>query len=252
MTIKVISLNLWWKSDLLPEIVEFLRAEMADVVLLQEVIDAHERPLAAGRPSLEGLRQGLAYPYEAYEEMLVSDEGDGRLSLGNAVLSKFGIQDSAVTFLVESTRETYQNVPEQWPIFPRILQTATLDTPVGTVNIGNVHGVWDLDGDNPSPARRVMVDKILAAFEGKSNVIVAGDTNASQGNPLLKDIEKVLPSVFGDTLTSTFNMRRKSNPGYATAAVDHMYVSSNIKVLARDCPNVDISDHLPLIATLEI
>ncbi len=47
-------------------------------------------------------------------------------------------------------------------------------------------------------------------------------------------------------------MRRKKDPGYATSAVDVVYVSPEIKIISRDCPNVDISDHLPLVATLDI
>jgi endonuclease/exonuclease/phosphatase family metal-dependent hydrolase len=112
--------------------------------------------------------------------------------------------------------------------------------------------VWDLDGDNPSPARRTMVERTLAAIKDKPNILLAGDTNATINNLLLRDIEKQLTSVFGHELRSTFNMRRKDRPGYAAAAVDHMYVSPNISVTSKSCPDIDISDHLPLSATLEI
>lgn len=44
----------------------------------------------------------------------------------------------------------------------------------------------------------------------------------------------------------------KSQVGNATAAVDMMFVSPNIEVLKHDCPDVDVSDHLPLTATLKI
>jgi endonuclease/exonuclease/phosphatase family metal-dependent hydrolase len=47
-------------------------------------------------------------------------------------------------------------------------------------------------------------------------------------------------------------MHRKDNPGYATAAVDMLFVSPGIKIIDRQCPDVDISDHLPVVATLEV
>jgi endonuclease/exonuclease/phosphatase family metal-dependent hydrolase len=67
----------------------------------------------------------------------------------------------------------------------------------------------------------------------------------------MRAIEEHLTSVFGNSLTTTFNMRRKENPGYATAAVDLMYISNDLRVTGKDCPDVDISDHLPLVVTLE-
>jgi endonuclease/exonuclease/phosphatase family metal-dependent hydrolase len=68
----------------------------------------------------------------------------------------------------------------------------------------------------------------------------------------MKNIEQYLTSVFGNNLKSTFNMRRKDNPGYATAAVDMLFVSPNIRIVNSECSDVDISDHLPVIATLEV
>ncbi len=252
MTLKFISLNLWWGGNLFPQIIDFLRAEDADIVALQEVHDGKDPALKDRLRSMQVLKQELGYPHQefALAHMLILPEGT--LPSGNAVLSKFPITNSAVTFLFDPTQTAYFDKPEQWPILPRILQGTSLDTPVGEVNVFNIHGVWDLDGDSPSPQRQTMVERTFEAIQGKSNVILAGDTNANQNNPVLLDIEKRLTSVFGRELASTFNMRRKDNPGYATAAVDHMYVSPNIKVLSHSCPDVDVSDHLPLIATLEI
>ena len=47
-------------------------------------------------------------------------------------------------------------------------------------------------------------------------------------------------------------MRRKINPGYATAVVDMVFASSRLKILDHQCPDVDISDHLPLVVKIEI
>ena len=112
--------------------------------------------------------------------------------------------------------------------------------------------MYDLDGDNFSEARRKMSDTIIKNIQGKDNVILAGDTNAKPTNKAMRAVEDHLTNVFGNDLTTTFNMRRKENPGYATAVVDLMYVSPNIRILDKVCPAVDISDHLPLIATFEI
>lgn len=47
-------------------------------------------------------------------------------------------------------------------------------------------------------------------------------------------------------------MKRKTNKSFAISVVDMIFVSKNIKVIDKNCPNIDITDHLPLICTLEI
>lgn len=252
MTVKFICLNLWWGGNLFPQILDFLRKEDADIVALQEVHDGKDPGLKERLRSMDVLKHELGYPYQEFSLSHMLTLPEGVLPSGNAILSKFPITDRSATVLFDSTQGQYRDVPEQWPIFPRILQGAALDTPAGRISVFNMHGVWDLDGRNPSRQRKTMVERILQAIKGRPNVVLAGDTNAATGNPLLKDIDAALASVFGDDLKTTFNMRRKDKPGYATAAVDHMWVSPNIRIIAKDCPDIDVSDHLPLIATLEI
>jgi endonuclease/exonuclease/phosphatase family metal-dependent hydrolase len=68
----------------------------------------------------------------------------------------------------------------------------------------------------------------------------------------MRQVGQHLTSVFGDSLKTTFNISRKDNPGYATAAVDMMFVSSDIEVIEKACPAVDVSDHLPLVVQLRL
>jgi endonuclease/exonuclease/phosphatase family metal-dependent hydrolase len=252
MKLKFVCLNLWWGGNLFPEIISFLKEQDADIVALQEVYDDHNPALEDRFRSMDVLKGALGYPHQAFAPSHKMDLPQGVFTSGNAVLSKFPIAGGSVIFLSDPTKDIYADTPEDWAVLPRILQHAALDTPAGEVNVFNMHGVWDLDGDNPTPARQTMVERTLKAVDGKPNVLLAGDTNASQGNPVLDDLDQRLASVFGRDLKSTFNMRRKDKPGYAGAAVDHMWVSPNIRILGKDCPDVDISDHLPLVAELEI
>lgn len=249
---KFISLNLWWGGHLFPQIIDFLKAENADIVALQEVYDGKDVALKDSLRSMQVLKQQLGYPYQVFAHAHDVILPEGTFPSGNAVLSKFPITDSSITPLFDPVRKEYRDIPEHWSVFPRILQGACLDTPAGEVNVFNMHGIWDMDGDSPSPERRTMIQRTLKAIAGKPNVLLAGDTNATNDNPVLDDLDAVLTDVFGRKLPTTFNMRRKDKPGYATAAVDHMWVSRNIKVLSRECPDVDISDHRPLVVKLEI
>jgi len=237
---------------LFPAILDFLKQEDADIVLLQEAHDSQDPKTLDRQRSMEILKRHLNYPYQDFVQALILDEPEGKIPFGNAILSKLPIQQTSSRFLVEPTRAEYQDIAKDWPILPRVMQHARLDTLAGEVNVYNIHGVWDLQGDRYSPERRRMGEIVIEETSGKPNVILAGDSNASQGNPFMADLDKQLKNVFGKELKSTFNMKRKDKPGYATAAVDIMFVSPSLKVVSKKCPDVDISDHLPLVAELDI
>lgn len=252
MKIKIVCLNLWHGGRLWDAMVDFLRAEDADILALQELYDASNPSLERRFRSLIELREALAYPYYSFAPSDTDNLPEGKVVLGNAVLSKLPVTKTEVTFIGSEYRDDYTDTPENWPLRPRNLQHVEIQSAVGLLNVYNFQGVWDLDGDNFSPERKKMSEMILKVIDGKSNVILAGDSNAKETNPALRAIESKLVSVFGDQRTTSFNMRRKDNPGYATAVVDHMYVSPSIEVVSAAMPDVDISDHLPLVVELNI
>ena len=255
MKIKVVSLNLWHGGKLFTAIVKFLQQQQADIIALQEVYDGSDPNLPDKYHSMERLQKHLSYPYSDFVQAYPESLPQGIVPHGNAILSKFPITKHVLIQMTGQIQEgfVYKDIPEHWPIFPSPLQHVQLDVNgQDSVNVFNMHGVWDMDGDNYSDKRKQMSEAIISATQSLPNVIVTGDSNAKSSNQAMCNIEAHLKPVFGPELTSTFNMRRKTNPGYATAAVDLMYVSSEFTVLSRECPDVDISDHLPLVVSLEL
>lgn len=231
------------------EILDFLEQENADIVVLQEVLASEDPKLPSHYRSLETLQKRLAYPYQEFAPALYDKFQWGVMANGNAVLSKYPITSQTITFFDQKIDPDNPRPPfdsQYFPTTPRNLQHVTVATPGGDLNVFNLQGVWDLDGDSASPQRQKMSDIILREASGKTHVIIAGDTNAKHTNPVMRAIESRYTNVFGDELSTSFNMQRKDNPGYASAVVDMIYVSSDLSIIDKRCPNVDISDHLPL------
>jgi endonuclease/exonuclease/phosphatase family metal-dependent hydrolase len=241
-----------WHGHLLPASLKFLKEQDADILLLQEVAHGTDPAMSENFRTLSILLDGLDYSYYDHAPTAICNYEAGKVKEGNAVLSRFPIVSHDSQELSGTFREVEPYNPAEFPVWPRNLQHVAVDANGIELNLFNFQGVWDLNGDNDSPQRQKMVDTILENIAGKPNVIVAGDTNAKPTNPAMRRLEKQLTNVFGNELVSTFNMRRKTNPGYATAVVDLMYVSSNISAVEKFCPDVDVSDHLPLVVTLEI
>lgn len=236
----------------MPGIVAFLKKEDADILLLQEVYDGTDPALPENYRSIQVLLRELGYRYHDFQPAMLDIVPEGKIEHGNAILSKLPITSSSNTFFSDPYRERHAHDPKEWPTTPRSLQHVTVSASERELNLYNFQGVWDLDGDNYSDPRKKMTEVILEQIRGKSHVILAGDTNATPGNQAITLIEHHLKNVFGRELTTSFNMRRKDNPGYATACVDMMFVSSDISVLDHSCPDIDISDHLPLVVTVRV
>lgn len=253
MKMKIVTLNLWFGGILFEEIVEFLRKENPDVVTMQEVYRGQDPLLTDQFRSIQVLKERLGCEFADFApDYRDYDEADGKAQRGNGILSKFRIVSHDALYYDQPYSEEYRDLPGQYHLCPHNLQHIVLDTPAGKVDVFNVHGPWDLNGDDYGEARQKMNAAIVTSIQLKNHVILAGDTNATQNNRLFKNIDQYLKNPFAGELTTTYNMRHKTRPGYATAVVDVIYVSPHINVAEHSCPDVDISDHLPLVATLEI
>ncbi|HEX3081984.1 MAG TPA: endonuclease/exonuclease/phosphatase family protein [Candidatus Saccharimonadia bacterium] len=253
MTIKFITVNVWHGGRLMDNLIKFLQAEDPDILVLQEAYNDPRPELSARFRTVETLQMAAGLPHASFAASFMHVMPDLRTDQGNAVLSKFELTPGAVTFFHTPYDPDYSEEGRtDFSRAPRNLQHVVAHTPAGDMNVFNLHGIWDLEGDRYSPERARMTEAIIRATHGLPRVILAGDTNATMGNKAIAVVEEQLMNVFGHELTTTFNMRRKDNPGYATAVVDMIFVSPDIKVLSKDCPDVDASDHLPLVATLEV
>lgn len=237
-------------GNLFEGILEFLQSEDADILMLQEVYNGTDSTLPANYRSIQVLNDKFSYPFYDFAPAMLDKVPEGKIESGNAVFSKFPIISSDYTFFDDPYRERNAHDPKEFPTTPRNLQHVVIDIDGKEFNIFNFQGVWDLDGDNFSSRRQHMSEIILQEIKGKPRVILAGDTNAKPTNKAIVALEDQLINVSGHELTTSFNMRRKDNPGYATACVDMIFVTPDLVVVEKRCPDIDISDHLPLIVTL--
>ena len=231
------------------EILAFLRRENADLVLLQEVYDGHEASWERKFRSMDVLREELNYPYEHFAPAFLERTKFGKLEQGNAILSKFPIVDAQVYWFDQSYGER-EDKPEFYETTPRNLQRVGVALDGRILQVFNTQGVWGKDG-NDNERRLAMGRTIKDAIVSYDTVVLAGDFNVQEKTKTIEMIQRHLVNIFKDDRTTSFNMKHKTNPGYATAVVDMMFISPTIHVLEyRQC-NENISDHLALSATIE-
>ncbi|GAC1501269.1 MAG: hypothetical protein NVS1B10_05390 [Candidatus Saccharimonadales bacterium] len=249
--IKIIQLNVWSGGLLFSQIVDFLKRQDSDIVCLQEVYSSNNVNLPNRFRTYQAL-QSLGYRYSNFAEAYKAKTSYGAIAQGNAIFSKHNISSFSQDYLVEPKLDIYDPLSEKDSEYPRVLQFVKVKNNDVEYNIFNFHGICDKRGSYPSTERQKMTDIIIGKIKNLENVILVGDTNAQSDNPVIAKIEQYLTSVFGHQLKSTFNMRHKTDLGYAEANVDQIFISKNFKVISKSCPDDDLSDHKPLVVVIDL
>lgn len=252
MKIKILTLNIWG-GEFLGRVVDFMRKENPDVALFQEVYNGTGN-LDSKYQSLYVLQAKLNYAYYAFEPSLIDVRSIGNILWGNAILSRFPIRNQKSIFFdipfgeISLEKSDSQNRAQ---FFPMNILGTNIKIINKDISAYSVHGIWGFNGeDNP---RRLEMSKIIVdEIKDKENVILAGDFNVQPYTKTVENIEKHLQNVFKNELASTFNMKHKLLPTYATSAVDMIFVSKHFNVIGHNMPDVDVSDHMPLVCELEV
>ncbi|OIP57600.1 MAG: hypothetical protein AUK12_02870 [Candidatus Levybacteria bacterium CG2_30_37_29] len=251
MKIKFLTINILHGGTFWDNLVSFVHQQKPDIVFLQEVYNGHDQSLEKRFRTVDEFKKEFTFLSHAKFEPSLFDTNMGNIEWGNAVFSKFPISSSKALFFDIPLKPSPLVENEDPRQTPESMTCVEIDI-LGKILYGfNIHGIWDTHG-NDTVRRFEMLTVVKGAIHGKSPAILAGDFNLSPITKFVDEIEKELTSVFGNSLSSTFNMMHKTKPGYATAVVDMVFVSYDIKVLSKEMPNVDVSDHMPLVAILEI
>ncbi len=254
---KIVSLNTWGgrRQEL---VIEFIKqhAETTDVFCFQEVnrTAPHHEHLADRAQSdfwFKDLTEALPdfEPYfaaclEGFNWRPVEFDAE----LGNALFVRKGLAvlEDGHTF-VHRERNQY-DMPDflkgDWFTLPRLVQYVRLEG----VTIFNFHGLWHLTGKGDMPSRIEQSKKIrevMDRFPGKK--ILCGDFNLNIDSKSLNIIEEDMRNLIKEfniktTRSAELYPKIKEMP-YA----DYTIVSPDVEVKHFEVPNLDISDHLPMI-----
>ncbi|MDO8497846.1 MAG: endonuclease/exonuclease/phosphatase family protein [bacterium] len=251
---KIVSLNLWNGGRLFEQAKQFLVEQNADIYFLQETYDGRRTDIEPRFRMVEELKE--VFPtHDAYFAPLYLDtrKGEGDIEDGNLLLSRWPLVERKNIFIDIPYGRYDQDAMTDWSKSPSTIQKARITVGNSDITLLNVHGPWNLNGTIDDERRGRMKEIILR--EISEHTIVAGDFNVRPETNTIRAIEEKLTNVFKRTLSTTFNLQRKNldvRPGYAIAVVDMVFVTSNFQIQSKHCLQVDVSDHLPLVAEIEL
>ncbi|MDP9404459.1 MAG: endonuclease/exonuclease/phosphatase family protein, partial [Actinomycetota bacterium] len=217
--LRVATANLFLDNRRIAETGKRLLAAGADVVLLQEVTPSHA----------QGLRELLAaYPYRFVD----AREG----AFGSAILSRFPMLGA-----------------EQTPVAGHPLTRARLDVNGQEVQVWNVHPPAPRDGASRRILGAQLRDVARRASATEAALVVAGDFNATRWSPELARLRSAgLTDAHEAThrgLAATWPADRMVPP---FLLLDHVLVSSGLRVASVAELAAGASDHRPVVADLRL
>lgn len=269
MQLKFLNINIFEGGLFFDNILNFIDTEKPDILCLQEAFDCEQYPdLPRNYHSVEVLKKYLPDFYYYFDPEFIAIKKDKKLPIGNAIFSRWPIvEKKSFSLSPDFPFGEYSIIApnNDWSTHPKNMQQAVIEiygkegdgnNEVQHLNVFNLHGVWGLDGDD-NPARLKMSQIIVNAIKDNKKVILSGDFNVGANTQTILNIEKHLTNIFREEinngkLISTFNMTHKTNPGYATAIVDMVFVSHDMRVMSKDVLEEDLSDHRGILVKVEI
>lgn len=258
---KLICLNIWGGKTREP-LMKFIReqAPSTDIFCFQEVFRSPRNDIQESNGTRIHLLDELAATLPNFNYIFhpvisgVDNSGtvDFNIEMGQAEFVKKSIQVlSSGEAPMNPGKESYSSAGNKFYFNPNHFGYIRVPYKNGVITVANVHGMTgsaDNKLDNPNRLEQSRLIKEFGIRE-KGNVIICGDFN------ILPESESI--TTFSDSFTDLIkkygisSTRSKTSPWHGTPGEfkfsDYIFVSPNIQISNFEVPDVEVSDHLPLI-----
>jgi len=252
--VKFLQINIF-KGKYLDKLVEFIKRENPDFISMQEVTTRgfnlyNDRDVSV----FELLCSYLRMHGEFNGDLQLSS--DHKSVFGNAVFSKYSIVQKHVLSLKKFRPVTISELDGDNGRIREQINRHLLDVIVKIknrfVHIFSWHGAWTApphDTDETLRQGRLVRD-YLNNVDG--TFILGGDLNAVMASETVKLISSVANNLMLNAqakMTTNPAVHRISPRGYL---VDYIFASRDVDLISLKVPQVTVSDHLPIVAEVEL
>jgi len=247
MKIKVLSWNIWHGKHL-TEVTKFLKESDADIIALQEVVE-HSKNGRVGNIAQQ-IASTLGFDYAYYSAFKDDRHNQSDFELGNAVLSRFKIENSKCHFL--SNLEDYEKNAKTEP---RIAVEANININDKILKVFSTHLAYS-DNLETTTLKESQTDKLALLLDSPRTVLM-GDFNSLPDSIVTTKISSILKNADKDSLNEpTWTVHPFIRSGFEETGlkhkIDYIFVSPDISVDKFTVEKSKASDHLPISAMLDI
>ena len=241
MKLRILTFNIQHCKSYLqgnPEVIDFdlfadtIRCFDPDIVGLNEVRGEGTHPAYAAQAKI--LAEKIGYHYFFSPALNIGGYGP----YGNAILSKHPIKTTEIIPIPDPVRK-----PEGKYYETRCVAKAEFDLGAGLTVLVTHFGL------NPDEAQNAADTVCNAIDDAKTPVILTGDFNLRPDNPILDPIRARLSDT-EDVFSHRDSYSFPSDKPYEK--IDYVFTSPSVKVEFATIPQMEVSDHRPLFAVVEI
>ena len=235
--LKIVSWNIWGGKNL-PEIINVLKKENADIVCLQEVLAEED----GGNNNAEVIALTLGYEWRYQSTTLLTpsvsyllkEQGiEDNKQWGNAILSKYPVLRHDVHTLSENHK--------------RIALEAIVNIAGSDIHIISTH----LAHTNHSPSEiQINQAENLLKISTKEFSIIAGDFNSTPETEVFQKMEEAMVNTQNTYSNNSYTYT--SNSSGVKSVIDYIFCTKGGGVISSGVVNSKASDHLPIYSIIEI
>lgn len=256
---KLISLNTW-RGKFFEPLIDFIkqRSQDTDIFCFQEMQDTK-----SDIKNYKGIRANLLSEiklilpkFQMFYFPVIggfddkADPVDFDLTFGQAIFFKDSIKVGSKKNFFITKKEDYQNLQKDFSNLPTPLQYVDFNFANKKFIIFNFHGISH-PGDKLDTSQRLAeVKKVKKIIDSKKGAkILVGDFNLLPETQSIKIFESNMRNLIKE-----FNIEKtrsnlspfSSRPDFQKFA-DYTFVSKEVQVKSFEVPQVEISDHLPML-----
>lgn len=261
---KLVNINIGIKIDNTDKISDFLVAQKADIITLQEVLRHLDDSVFEQFKSQEGIKKtiGENYPYKFFGPLWVTHlhktsekihrDFGGQVEQGNEILSKFPIVSATNEFFYKDFGYFLDVTNWRKEDHGRAITITELDVNGKRLQILNLHGIWTQDklGDERTIEECKYV--IEAAKRNDIPTIIVGDFNLLPESESITLLNGEFINLIDKYKITSTRPHVVDETDKGNVVVDYIFVNEKIKVNDFKVIDTDISDHLPLVLDFEI
>lgn len=267
---KLISLNVALFESNNDRVGEFLATQKPDIICIQEAVQKEDPGVDPQYVSMDHIAKAtpeLKYSYFSpnwfikdfhmknfHQRKSFDFEFGGFLKTGGLVRSRYKMLKK-IDLPVGNSDFAGKKITD-WSDWPekqsKLVQAVDLELPWGKkIRVINYHGIWSREkiGNRLTLAACQKIARL--AKEVDFPVIITGDFNLFPDTKSMK-VFKDFRSLVDEQNIKTTRPNSNELSHLERNVVDYILVSTGIRVNSFEVPDIDISDHLPLILDFEI
>lgn len=242
MKISILQWNVWFREDI-DNVIDVIKGLDVDVVCLQELTHGYIGQTQDN--TWEYVQRELGFNRAHQSIPIITDTEQWQQA--NAIFTRFPINNRISHWLHEPARE--DDKTDQYRGYLEVeLQVADFSVDVATTHMSFQQ--YPMGSDHE-------LQNLLDITKNKSQrYILTGDFNVTPDSRRVEELSKVLNHVGPKFSENTWTTKPHINPEFQATTLDwrydYIFASRDFRVIDAKILDTDVSDHLPVLATLEI